>query len=145
MIEIKNKTMKKLFLLATTAIFFAVNSNAQVSRETKPNQKVHSDSMRAHNKAMMDELNLTADQKSQMKTIQENTKQQREAIQNDASLTQDEKRTKMKDLQKSHSQKVNSILTPDQQAKRSAYIKNMKEQRKEHHKKSGATTSSVSE
>jgi hypothetical protein len=80
-----------------------------------------------------------------MKTIQENTKQQREAIKNDASLTQDEKRTKMKDLQKSHSEKVNSILTPDQQAKRNAYIKNMKEQRKGHHKKSGATTSSVSE
>lgn len=128
--------MKKLFLF-TTVVFLAIASSAQVSRKTAPNQKVYSDSMSAHNKVMMDELNLTADQKSQMKTIQENTKQQREAIKNDASLTQDEKRAKMKDLQKSHSQKVNSILTPDQQAKRSAYIQKMKANGKMHGKQSG--------
>jgi len=136
--------MKKLFLFATAVFFFANTSKAQVSRETNPNQKVQSDSFHAHQKEMMDDLNLTSDQKSQMKSIQESTKQQREAIKNDASLTQDEKKAKMKDLQKSHSQKINSILTPDQQAKRNAYIKNMKQQRKGHHKKSGATTPSVS-
>ncbi len=134
--------MKKLFLLATAACLFTILSNAQVSREANPSQKVQSDSMHAHKKAMMDELDLTADQKSQMKAIQESTKQQREAIKNDASLTQDEKRAKMKDLQKSHSQKVNSILTVDQQAKRNAYIKNMKQQRKGQHKYSGDDTTS---
>ncbi|HEY5369174.1 MAG TPA: hypothetical protein VIJ75_09295 [Hanamia sp.] len=79
--------MKKLFLLAIAAFLFAISSNAQVSRETNPNQKVQSDSLRAHNKAMMDDLNLTPDQKSQMKAVQESTKQQRDAIKNDASLT----------------------------------------------------------
>lgn len=132
--------MKKLFLFATAAILFTITSNAQVSRETNPNQKVQSDSLRAHNKAMMDDLNLTADQKSQMKAAQESTKQQRDAIKNDASLSQDEKKAKMKDLQKSHSEKVNSILTPDQQKKRNAYIKDMKQQKKGRHKKSGTTT-----
>lgn len=137
--------MKKLFLFAIAAMFFTINSNAQVSRGKNPSQKVQSDSLPAHKKAMMNELNLTPDQKSKMKAIHESAKEQRNAIKSDSTLTQDEKRAKMKDFQKSQSQKINSILTPDQQAKRNAYMKNMKQQRKGQHKKSGATTPSVSE
>ena len=145
MIEIKDKSMKKIVILAAASFIFTISSNAQVSRETNPNQKIQSDSFHAHQKEMMDKLNLTSAQKSQMKAIQESTKQQREAIKKDTSLTQDEKKAKMKDLQKSHSQKVNSILTPDQQAKRNAYIKDMKQQRKGHHKKPSSTSPSTSE
>lgn len=123
--------MKKLFLILFASGFFVINSNAQVKRDITQSQKVQSDSSRHFKKGKMEhDLNLTSDQKAQMKTLRENNKQQREAIQNDASLTQDQKKAKMKDLHKEQSDKMNSILTPDQQAKRKAYKKNMKTNRK---------------
>ena len=119
--------MKKLFISLLAIAFCVSTGNAQVQRDATQSQKVRSDSSRHFKKSMMmNDLNLTADQKSQMKEIQQNTKQQREAIKNDASLTPDQKKEKIKDLQKSHSEKVNNILTPDQQAKRKANMEKMK-------------------
>lgn len=119
--------MKKLFISLLAIGLFISTGNAQVQRDVTQSQKVRSDSSRHFKKGkMMNDLNLTADQKSQMKEIQQSGKQQREAVKNDASLTPDQKKTKMKDLQKSQSAKVNTILTPDQQAKRKAYIEKMR-------------------
>ena len=81
----------------------------------------------------MEQLNLTADQKSQMKTLHQDMKQQREGIMNDQSLTADQKKDKMKDLRKSQSEKMNTILTPDQQSK----MKEMRKQRMKNHKMNG--------
>lgn len=129
--QTKNKTMKKLFLFALTGFFFAVSANAQIERNTNPSQKVQSDSAHHHHRGeMMDQLNLSPDQKSQMKSLRESNKQQRDEIKNDASLTQDQKRARMKELYKSQSEKMNSILTPDQQAKRNTYIKKMRTDKK---------------
>lgn len=128
--------MKKLFLIVFATGFFAINSNAQVKRDINQSQRVRSDSSRHFKKGKMEhDLNLTADQKAQVKTLRENNKQQREAIQNDASLTQDQKKAKMRDLHKGQSDKMNSILTPDQQAKRKAYMKNMRTNHKMQGKK----------
>lgn len=123
--------MKKLFLVAIAGLFFAANSNAQVKRNAPQSQQMRSDSSRHFKKGnMMNELNLTADQKTQMKTVHQDMKQQREAIMNDQSLTSDQKKEKMKDLRKSQSEKVNTILTPDQQSK----MKEMRKQRMKNHK-----------
>ena len=119
--------MKKLFISLLAIGFFVSTGNAQVQRDANRSQKVQSDSSRHFQKGkMMNDLNLTADQKSQMKEIQQSGKQQREAVKNDASLTPEQKRAKMKDLQKSQSAKVNTILTPDQQVKRKANMEKMK-------------------
>lgn len=129
--------MKKLFLVAIAGIFIAINANAQVTRKTNPNQKIQSDSAHRHHRGeMMDQLNLTTDQKSQLKSLHESNKQQRDAIRNDASLSPEQKKAKMKELQKSESDKFNSILTPDQQAKRKAYMEKRKSERKMHRKDS---------
>lgn len=123
--------MKKLFLVAIAGFFFAANSNAQVKRDAPQSKQMRSDSSRHFKKGdMMDQLNLTADQKSQMKTLHQDMKQQREGIMNDQSLTADQKKAKMKDLRKSQSEKMNTILTPDQQTK----MKEMKKQRMKNHK-----------
>lgn len=128
--------MKKLFISLLAVSLFTFNGNAQTRRDVTQSQKVQSDSSRHFKRGkMMNDLNLTADQKSQMKEIQESNKQQRDAIRNDASLTLDQKKAKMKDLQKSQSDKVNSILTPDQQAKRKASIEKMKSNGKMHGRK----------
>lgn len=132
--------MKKLFISLLAIGLFVSTGNAQVHRDVNQSQKVRSDSSRHFQKGkMMNDLNLTPDQKSQMKEIHESSKQQREAVKNDASLTPDQRRAKMKDLQKSQSAKVNTILTPDQQAKRKAYMEKMKSNhkmqgRKGHHR-----------
>jgi Spy/CpxP family protein refolding chaperone len=49
---------------------------------------------------------------------------------NDQSLTSDQKKEKMKELRKSQSEKMNTILTPDQQAK----MKELRKQRMKNHK-----------
>jgi Spy/CpxP family protein refolding chaperone len=128
--------MKKLLLIVLATGFFAFNSNAQVQRKVDHSQKVRSDSSHHFRRGGgMDNLNLTADQKAQMKSLHENNKQQREAIKNDASLTPDQKKAKMKDLYKAQSDKMNSILTPDQRAQRKANMEKMRANRKMHGKK----------
>jgi Spy/CpxP family protein refolding chaperone len=123
--------MKKLFLFAVAGLLFAATGNAQVKRNSTKSQTVQSDSTHHFRRGkMMDNLNLTADQKAQLKTMREDAKQQREAIQNDASLTQDQKKEKMKELHKTQSEKMNSILTPEQQATWKANMQQMKENNK---------------
>ena len=78
----------------------------------------------------MTQLNLNADQKTQMKALHQDMKQQRDAIMNDQTLTADQKKQKMKELRKAQSEKMNSILTPDQQAK----MKELRKQKMKNHK-----------
>ena len=66
--EIKNIQMKKLFLFAIAGFFFATASNAQVRRDAPASQKVQSDTSHHFRKNMMADLNLTADQKAQLKS-----------------------------------------------------------------------------
>lgn len=123
--------MKKFILVAIAGFFLAANTNAQVKRKVPQSQKMQSDSSHHFKRGeMMDQLNLTADQKSQMKSLRQDMKQQREAIMNDQSLTADQKKQKMQDLHKSQSEKMNSILTPDQQTK----MKEWRKQRMKNHK-----------
>jgi len=130
----KMKIMKKVFLFVTAALLFAATSNAQVQRNSSSSQRVQSDSARhGRNGKMMNELNLSQDQKTQIKSLHQENKQQRDAIKNDASLTPDQKKQKMKELHQSQSEKMNSILTPDQQAKR----KQMMAERKQNHQVNG--------
>ncbi|HEY5391145.1 MAG TPA: hypothetical protein VIJ57_03435 [Hanamia sp.] len=122
--------MKKVFLFVTAALLFAATSNAQVQRNSSSSQRVQSDSARhGRNGKMMNELNLSQDQKTQIKSLHQENKQQRDAIKNDASLTPDQKKQKMKELHQSQSDKMNSILTPDQQAKRKQMIAERKQNR----------------
>lgn len=126
--------MKKVLLLATAAFLIGTATQAQVQRPVRHSQKVQSDSSRhARNEKMANELDLSKDQQAQMKSLHQENKQQMEAIRSDASLTADQKKEKMKELRKSQSEKVNSILTPDQQVKR----KTMIAERKQDHKMNG--------
>jgi len=114
--------MKKLILLAIAGLFFAATSNAQVQREVPKHQHMKSDSAHHLQRGkMMQDLNLTTDQKTRMKALHEDMRQQRNAIQNDASLTTEQKKEKMKELHQNQMQKMNAILTPDQQAKMKSF------------------------
>ncbi|HKT25806.1 MAG TPA: Spy/CpxP family protein refolding chaperone [Terriglobales bacterium] len=73
-------------------------------------------------------LNLTPEQKADLKSIHENTRQQAQAIKNDSSLTADQKKAKFKELRKSSREQMMAKLTPDQQKK----FKEMRAERRGH-------------
>ena len=75
-----------------------------------------------------EKLNLTPEQKADLKSIRENAKQQAQAIKSDSSLTPDQKKAKFKELRKSSHEQMMAKLTPDQQAK----FKEMRKERRGH-------------
>lgn len=110
--------MKKITVIALAAFLFSLNTEAQVRRKVDASQKVQSDTSRKHqDHKMMKDLNLTSEQKSEMKAMRESNKSAMEAIKNDASLTQDQKKEKMLQLRKDQKAKTQALLTADQKAK----------------------------
>ncbi len=64
---------------------------------------------------MSENLNLTDDQKSKIQPLFTNQRTQVQAIRQDASLTDEQKHTKIAELRKSTHQQLMAILTPEQQ------------------------------
>jgi Spy/CpxP family protein refolding chaperone len=60
-------------------------------------------------------LSLTDDQRAKVKDIFADAKTKHQAVANDSTLTDDQKKAKLKELHESTLTKVNAILTPDQQ------------------------------
>ena len=70
-------------------------------------------------------LNLTDDQKAQMQKVHEGAKSQIEAINNDSSLSADQKQAKIHAVRNDSHKQVKEMLTPEQR-------KTMREWRREH-------------
>ncbi|HLH07076.1 MAG TPA: hypothetical protein VKW78_07560 [Terriglobales bacterium] len=77
-------------------------------------------------KKMAEKLNLTADQQAKLKPIFQQAHAQAKTIRQDTSLTQEQKRAKMKDLHQTTMAQLNEILTPEQQTQ----LKQLQEQRR---------------
>ena len=65
--------------------------------------------------AAVESLNLTDDQKAKVKDIFADAKTKKQAVSSDASLSEEQKKAKMKELHTSIMAKLNEVLTPDQQ------------------------------
>ncbi len=63
------------------------------------------------------ELNLTDDEKAKLKPILEDESKQMHAAHADTSLTQDQKRDKMKQIHETTNSQIDDILTSEQQKK----------------------------
>jgi Spy/CpxP family protein refolding chaperone len=63
---------------------------------------------------LIEKLDLTADQKTKITAVRDDNEAKMKAIQADASLNQDQKRTKMMDVRKGTMAKIMDILTPEQ-------------------------------
>ena len=102
-----------LGLLAGLAVPFA-----SAKPQAAPAAQTHEKGMGIHNKlqAALDSLNLTDDQKAKVKDVLADAKTKRQAVLTDASLNEDQKRAKMKELHEGLLTKLNEVLTPDQQA-----------------------------
>jgi Spy/CpxP family protein refolding chaperone len=72
--------------------------------------------MRDKLQSAVESLNLTDDQKPKVKDIFADAKAKRQTVWSDSSLTDDQKKAKMKELHAGTMAKLNEVLTPDQQA-----------------------------
>lgn len=73
------------------------------------------------------ELNLTDDQKAQLKPILQDEVQQLKSVHDDASLSPDQKKAKVAEIRQSHKSQMSSILTPEQQKKLDSIKENVQE------------------
>jgi Spy/CpxP family protein refolding chaperone len=76
-------------------------------------------------------LNLTDDQKAQMKKIHESTKAQSDAVKQDGSLTADQKAAKIHELRQGAREQMVKLLTPDQRQQMKANVRALRASRKE--------------
>ena len=65
--------------------------------------------------AAVESLNLTDYQKTKVKDIFADAKTKKQAVSSDASLSEEQKKAKMKELHTATMAKVNEVLTPEQQ------------------------------
>ena len=123
---------KKRLLVPTCALFLAfaglqgfaqssaVPASSQAASMSQAGQSADPETRAKVQARMQDlsaELNLTDDQKAQLKPIVQDEVQQLRAVNDDASLTADQKKAKFTEIRQSHRTQMVSILNPEQQKK----------------------------
>ena len=130
---IEGEEMRNVYTFAgltfALALAFSLTTAAQTSspeskQQASPNQSqtesaknMHRDRVGERLKWLSQQLNLTQDQKKQLKPILAGEFKQMRAVGEDSSLTQDQKREKMKQIHEASRPQVQAILTPEQQQK----------------------------
>ena len=132
--------MKRIIFLLSCSLFIVFAANAQqdttakkIKKERVQNHVQNMDSTHKQNlkdkgitKENLKELDLSKDQQKQIDDILTNNKKEKEKIKNDTSLTEDQRKEKLKQLDKDAKSKINNILRPEQREK----IKKKKENNK---------------
>lgn len=110
--------MKKIFSVIFFAGIFVIKASAQIQRETDSTQNIVANSgKKVQQREMMKNLNLTKEQIGQLKEFHRSIKQKKDGIINDATLTEEQRKSKLKELHKEQKEKLNSVLTPEQKEK----------------------------
>jgi Spy/CpxP family protein refolding chaperone len=129
-------------LFVVLAVAAAMMTVAPTSRalQTAPSAQEHSamggsmmGPMTPENRLKMltEKLNLSEDQQAKLKPILEDQSKQMKAIHDDTSLAPADRQAKMREVHASSVEKMNAILTPDQQAKWKQMRQEMTEKHKE--------------
>jgi protein CpxP len=119
-----------LVLLAAGLTFAQPSQESQAPTPDKHAGMLPELSVDQHLRMLSERLNLTDDQKAKVKPILEDQTQQMKAVRADSSLSQEQKRAKMKSIHESSHDQINAVLTPEQQAK----FKQMKQEHMQNHK-----------
>ena len=109
--------MKKLSFVLSFSLFFVLSCFAQSTPAVSPidaPQKGGKMSGKGHKDHAMKELNLSAEQKVQMKDIKNTFKGKMMAIRSDAALSKEQKHAKVKEVMDLHEGQVKTVLTPQQ-------------------------------
>jgi periplasmic protein CpxP/Spy len=106
--------MNRKFLITTVAALLLVCASPALIHAQTGTQDSGQTATAPRQKPAGPELNLTDDQKAQIKKIHQDTKAQIDAVQNDSSLSADQKQAKVRDLRKEAHKQREAVLTPDQ-------------------------------
>lgn len=105
----------KILLTGIIALLISISSIAQNSHSKVSKEKeLHHQKQRVNGSEVFNKLDLTDDQKAQVKTLNENFKQQMQDLHKDTSLSAGDFKDKRMALIKEQKEKVNAILTPAQ-------------------------------
>jgi Spy/CpxP family protein refolding chaperone len=113
--------MKKILIVACFC-FVGTSLLAQIRRTIAPK----TDSLTAApvmdneggiRKDNLKALNLDKQQKSKLKDLMQAAKQEKEAIENDGKLTEEQRKQKLQELRKRRMAQMDTILTPEQKQK----------------------------
>ena len=120
-----------ILVLLAAGLTFAQTSQESPAPTPDKHAGMHAgESADQHLQMLSEKLNLTDDQKATLKPILQDQLQQMKAVREGSSLSQEQKRTKMKSIHEALHDQINAILTPDQQAK----FKQMRQEQMEKHK-----------
>ncbi len=112
-------------LIILVLLLGSLSLSAQIEREPVLSGKMDTIGFKAKNdkenkqsqKDRLKELDLTKDQKAKVKEIRQSGKAAKEAIENNAELTDADKKKQTRLLQREQAQKIQAILTEEQRAK----------------------------
>lgn len=114
--------MKKLFIAASALFLLVGASQAQTTTQDKTATAKHHRGAFSHQGGMKN-LNLTEEQKTQFKAMNEDFRKQATALRNDKSLSADDLKSKTAALRKDHFSKMQSMLTAEQKSQLAAQRK----------------------
>jgi len=132
---IKQDKMKKLLVLSLAAVLgFA--SSAQTERPTAEGMPKHGHHHKGRHEReeMMKQLNLTKEQKAQLKAQHKEMKARREELKKQDNITVKEWRERQKAMRDEQKSKMDAILTPDQRVKMDEMRKKKMEEHMKHDK-----------
>ena len=112
------------FLVAVTFILAIVGSASPAMAQTSVQDEV-----KDRLQKIASELNLSDDQKAQIKPILQGEVDELRGVKNDASLSPEQKQAKAKQIHEASKSKIGEILTPEQKSKWAA----MKQEASEAH------------
>jgi Spy/CpxP family protein refolding chaperone len=119
-----------ILMLLVASLTLAQPSQDSQAPTPEKHAGMHAESADQHLQMLSEKLNLTDDQKAKVKPILQDQMQQMKAVREDSSLSQEQRRAKMKSIHESLHEQINSVLTPDQQAK----FKQMRQEEMQKHK-----------
>jgi periplasmic protein CpxP/Spy len=121
----KHVAITASFLLAS--VFPALTRAQDNTAPAAAQQEQAQGTEKRHDKgAFMANLNLTDDQKAQIKQIRESAHSQLDAVKNDSSLSADQKQAKTREIRRNSHEQMEKVLTPEQ---RKQFRENMRERR----------------
>jgi hypothetical protein len=122
--------MKKLLLVAVMGAFVATTVVAQDSQQPPAQKKDMKMDHAAWDKKVKDELKLTPDQVTKYDAVSKEFGTKIEALQADATLTDDARKERKIALKKEKETKLNEFLTPEQQTRYKELIEKKKAEAK---------------
>jgi Spy/CpxP family protein refolding chaperone len=122
------KTSRKSTLLLAGALLLSAPMLRADDSVTPPADKPGRHERGDNLAQMAKDLNLTADQQAKIGSIHQQAAEARRAIRADTSLSEEQKREKLKELRRGTMDQVRALLTPEQQAK----AKELREARRAH-------------